>query len=72
MDNFEKAGINKIDYKIKPRAKRPNKIEQFKIIQIDHCPQNKSNPALRYHNTDIMFLNYELEKVLHFDILIED
>ena len=69
--NFEKAGINKVQYEMMQKEKRP-KIKQFKLIQTDMCQQNKSNPVLRKHTTDILLLNADLEPMYHFDMAIED
>ena len=71
-DNFEKAGINKIEYEIIPQKKKKSRIDTFKLIQTDLSVQNKSNPALRKHNTDILFLNSDLGSVYHVDMIIED
>lgn len=71
MYNFEKTGINKISYEIVQKDKRL-KIKHFKLIQSDMCMQNKSNPVLRKHTTDILLLNADLEPAYHFDIAIDD
>lgn len=71
MYNFEKSGINKINYEMIQKEKR-QKIKQFKLIQSDMCVQNKSNPVLRRHTTDILLLNADLEPAYHFDIAIDD
>lgn len=71
-DNFEKAGINKIEYEMIPQKKKSTKIEQFKLIQTDMSVLNKSNQIFRKHNTDIAFLNADLETMYHMDIMIDD
>lgn len=69
--NFEKAGINKVHYELSQMEKRP-KIKNFKLVQSDMCAQNKSNPVLRKHTTDILLLNTDLDPMYHFDMAIED
>lgn len=71
-DNFEKAGINKIEYEVIPQKKKTSRIEQFKLIQTDMSVLNKSNQVFRKHNTDIIFLNADLETLYHMDIVIDD
>lgn len=72
QDNFMKAGINKVEYEIIPDKKRKTKIGQFKIIQTDMSLQNKANPTLRRHTTDILMLNADLETLYNIDIWIDD